>query len=287
MDQIIKAISENGFVSINVIDSRSITERARVVHNCTPVVTAALGRTLAASSLIGSSMKKSGASLTVRISGGGSIGSILVVSDNEGNVRGFVGNPAADAPKRADGKLNVGAVVGTDGLLTVIKDFGEREPYTGSTALVSGEIAEDFTAYFAASEQIPTACAFGVLVDRDRTVLASGGYIVQLLPGAPESIIDQVEANVKNTGNVTDILNSQGADALLESVMSGFSPKIIERENVQYRCTCNRERFLNAVRSLDKTEIDDMVEKAEPIEVCCQFCEQKYLFEPSELVGHV
>ncbi|MCL2226401.1 MAG: Hsp33 family molecular chaperone HslO [Oscillospiraceae bacterium] len=285
MDQIVKAISEDGFVSISVINSKSLTQQAKEMRNCTPVVTAALGRTLAAASIIGSSMKKAGASLTIRIDGGGPIGSVIVVSDDEGNVRGYVSNPHADVPKRADGKLNVGGVVGKDGMLSVIRDFGGREPYTGASALVSGEIAEDFAAYFAASEQVPSACAFGVLVGRDRSVLAAGGYIVQLLPGAPGGVIDKVESNVGATGAVTDVLFSGGADALLESVMSGFSPKVIERMPVEYRCTCNRERFLTAVLSLSKGEIDEMVAEGEPIEVCCQFCDHAYVFEISELGG--
>ena len=284
MDELIKAISDDGFVSISVISSRALTERARVIHNMTPVVTAALGRTLAASSIIGSTLKKTGASLTVRINGGGPVGTIIVVSDDEGNVRGFVQNPFADLPSKATGKLDVGGVVGKDGMLTVIKDYLEKEPYSGATRLVSGEIAEDFAAYFAASEQIPSACAFGVLVDRDRSVLAAGGYIVQLLPGSPDSVIDTVEENVAGTGFVTDILKDKGAEFLLESVMSGFSPRIIERSEVKYRCTCNRERFLAAVLSLDKSELDDIKQKGEPIEVCCQFCEAVYTFEVNELL---
>jgi len=285
LDQIIKAISDDGFVSISVIDSRGIAQRAREVHNCTPVVTAALGRTLAASSIIGSSLKKKGASLTVRVDGGGPVRGIIVVSDDEGNVRGYVGDPSADTPKKPNGKLDVGGVVGTEGMLSIIKDFREKEPYTGSIALVSGEIAEDFAAYFASSEQVPTACAFGVLVDRDRSVLAAGGYIVQLLPGAPNGVIDEIEKNVAKTGAVTDVLKDGDADALLDSVMAGFSPKILERTEVEYRCTCGRERFLSAVLSLDKAEIEDMRQKGEPIEVCCQFCENKYVFEPDELIN--
>jgi len=284
LDQIIKAISDDGFVSVSVIESRALTQRAREIHNCTPVVTAALGRTLAASSVIGSSLKKKDASLTVRVDGGGPIGGIIVVSDDEGNVRGYVGNPLADVPKKENGKLDVGAVVGIDGMLSIIKDFREKEPYTGATALVSGEIAEDFAAYFASSEQVSTACAFGVLVDRDRSVLAAGGYIVQLLPGAPDGVIDKVEENVEKTGAVTDVLKVGGAEALLASIMSGFSPKIIEREPVAYQCTCSRERFLSAVLSLAQSELDDMRSEGEPIEVCCQFCEKKYVFEPEELI---
>jgi len=283
MDEIIKAISGDGSVSISVISSGGIAERARNIHGSTPVVTAALGRTLAAASVIGSTLKKPGASLTVRINGGGPAGSIIVVSDDEGNVRGFVQNPAAEAPNSSPGKLNVGGVVGKEGMLSVIKDFGEKEPYTGASELVSGEIAEDFAAYFAKSEQIPTACAFGVLVDRDWSVLAAGGYIIQLLPGAAEGVIDAVERNVAATGAVTGVLKDGDAGALLESVMAGFSPRILERRPVEYRCTCSRERFLSAVLSLDKAELEDMRVKGEPVEVCCQFCEAVYVFEVDEI----
>ena len=283
MDEIIKAISGDGFVSASVISSRGIAERARNVHGASPVVTAALGRVLTAASIIGSTLKKHGASLTVRINGGGPAGTIIVVSDDVGNVRGFVQNPSAEAPNTAPGKLNVGGVVGKDGMLSVVKDFGEKEPYTGASELVSGEIAEDFAAYFVKSEQIPSACAFGVLVDRDRSVLAAGGYIIQPLPGAAEGIIDAIENNVAATGAATEVLKRGGAEALLESIMAGFEPRILERSAVEYRCTCSRERFLSAVMSLDKGELEDMKEKGEPIEVCCQFCEAVYVFGIDEL----
>ena len=283
MDEIVRAVSVDGFVSISAISSRGLTERARVIHNSSPVVTAALGRTLAAASLIGSTLKKEKASLTVRINGGGPAGSIIVVSDNMGNVRGYVQNPTANLPKNAAGKLDVGGVVGSNGMLSVIKDFGAGEPYTGLVELVSGEIAEDFAAYFAASEQIRAACALGVLVDRDRSVLAAGGYIVQLLPGAPNGIIDAVENNVAETGAVTNVLTSGDANALVQSVMSGFSPEIIERQTVEYKCSCSRERFLSAVSGLDKSEIEDIKTIGEPIEVTCQFCDAIYVFAPDEL----
>jgi molecular chaperone Hsp33 len=282
-DEIINAISDDGFVSISVITSRELTERARNIHNSSPVVTAALGRTLAATSIMGNDLKKPDASLTVRINGGGPAGSIITVSDFEGFVRGYVQNPTADLPKHSTGKLNVGGVVGTNGMLSVTKDFREREPYIGSTELVSGEIAEDFAAYFAASEQLPTACAFGVLVDRDRSVLAAGGYIARLLPGAPDGIIDILEQNVAKTGVVTNVLVSDGHEKLLEQIMAGLSPRILERHYVGYRCSCSRERMLSAVLCLGKDEIDDMVEKAEPIEITCQFCDEVYVFQPTEL----
>ena len=283
MDEIIKAVSNDGFVSISAISSAELTERARIIHNSSPVVTAALGRTLAAASIIGSALKKKGASLTVRINGGGPAGSIIVVSDNDGNVRGYVQNPAANLPKNAAGKLDVGRVVGKSGMLSIIKDFGEGEPYTGSAELVSGEIAEDFAAYFATSEQVPAVCALGVLVGRDRSVLAAGGYLIRLLPGAPDGVIDKVERNVAAAGAVTNVLAEGNAQELIMSVMSGFSPKTLERRAVVYKCSCSRERVLSAVSGLDKNEVEDMMIKDEPIEVTCQFCDMIYTFAPVEL----
>ena len=282
MDEIIKAISSDGFVSVAVISSKDLTERARMIHGTTPVVTAALGRTLAAASLIGSAMKKPEASLTVNINGGGPAGTMIVVADSDGNVRGYVQNPLADLPKKASGKLDVGAAVGKDGMLSVIKDFGEKEPYSGAVRLVSGEIAEDFAAYFAVSEQIPSACAFGVLVDTDRSVLAAGGYIIQLLPGVPDGLAELVERNINDVGAVTNILSSGGTQPLVELVMKGFSPRVLERSCVEYRCSCNRERFLAAVASLDKGELEDIRAKGEPVETICQFCNSTYTFELEE-----
>ncbi|MCL2126340.1 MAG: Hsp33 family molecular chaperone HslO [Oscillospiraceae bacterium] len=282
-DEIIRAISSDGFVSITAISSRGLTERARCIHGSSPVVTAALGRTLAAASIIGSSMKKEGASLTVRINGGGPAGSIIAVSDHEGNVRGYVQNPTADVPSIRPGKLDVGGVVGKTGMLSIIRDFGEGEPYTGAAELVSGEIAEDFAAYFAYSEQVPTVCALGVLVARDRTVAAAGGYIAQLLPGAPDDAIDIIERNVAAAGHVTGILDGSSVDALVDAVMVGLSPRVIERRSVEYRCSCSRERVLSAIAGIDKAEYEDMRQKGEPVEVTCQFCDTVYLFDVSEL----
>ena len=282
-DRIIKAISSDGFVSISLITSRDIAERARSIHGASPVVTAALGRVLSATSLIGSTLKKTGASVTVRINGGGPAGSIIAVSDHEGFVRGYVANPAADLPSSRKGKLNVGGIVGKNGMLSVVKDFCESEPYSGAVELVSGEIAEDFAAYFASSEQVPTVCALGVLVDKDRSVLASGGYIVSLLPGSPDGIIDAIEKNVNETGTVTDILKNHSLEELMEMLMSGFSPRIIETRPVGYRCGCSRDRVLSSVLGLDKNVIEDIKQKGEPVEVTCQFCDAVYVFDPSEI----
>ena len=192
-DQLVRAISKDGFVKAVAVSTRGLTERARQIHKTTPVATAAMGRVLAAASMMGNALKGEGASVTLQIKGGGPLGTVLAVSDNQGNVRGTVDNPQVDLPLRPDGKLDVGSAVGTEGTLTVIRDLHMKEPYVGSVALLGGEIAEDLATYFVESEQIPTACGLGVLVDRDQSVLAAGGYLIQLLPGAGEDIITQVE----------------------------------------------------------------------------------------------
>ena len=284
-DEIIRAISEDGFISISAITSKYLTKRASDIHRSTPVVTAALGRTLAAASILGSALKKPGASVTVRINGGGPVGSIIAVSDYEGYVRGYAQNPEVTAPNIRKGKLNVGGIVGTDGMLSIIKDFGENQPYTGSAALVSGEIAEDFAAYFTYSEQIPSACALGVLVDRDMSIIAAGGYIAQLLPGAPEGAIAKLEHNIERVGAVTSILSSSDHENMLNLVMEGFSPRILERTFVGYRCFCSRERVLSAVFALGKAEIEEMRVMGEPIETTCQFCDEVYIIAPEELLA--
>ena len=282
-DEIIKAISDDGFVSVSVISSTEMVKRAMDIHSSTAVVTAALGRVISATSIIGTMLKKSGASVTVRVNGGGPVGSIIAVSDDEGFARIYAQNPKADIANLSKTKLNVGGIVGTKGMLSVIKDYGEKEPYTGAAELVSGEIAEDFAAYFAKSEQIPTACAFGVLIDKGTEVLTSGGYIAQTLPGASDMHIDKLEKNVADTGAVTGILSGFGHIKLLELIMSGFSPRIIERRPVSYRCSCSRERVLSAVYSLGKSEIEDMITKGEDIETTCQFCDAVYVFKPHML----
>jgi molecular chaperone Hsp33 len=283
MDNIIRAISADGFVSIAAISSRGLTERAREIHRASPVAAAALGRVMAATSILGSAIKKDGASVTVRIHGGGPLGSIIAVSDCDGNVRCCAGNAEVELPLRADGKLDVGGAVGTNGMLTVIRDDGENEPYTGGVALVSGEIAEDFTSYFHTSEQVPTAVALGVLIDRDRTVKAAGGYVVSRLPGAPENLIDTVERNVAETGAVTNILDGGGVEDLVNSVMRGLEPRILSTESVEYRCYCSRERVAGALAGIGHEEVDDILKKGETVEVTCRFCDEIYNFLPEEI----
>ena len=283
MDEVIRAVSEDGSILISAVSTRNITERARQIHQTTPVITAALGRTMAAASMIGHTLKDPKASVTIRINGGGPAGTILAVSDSAGNPRGYVQNPKVDLPKKTNGKLDVGGAVGTDGMLTVIRDLNMKEPYIGSVALVSGEIAEDLTSYFYSSEQTPTAVGLGVLVDTDQSVLAAGGYIVQLLPGAPETAAAALEKNVAETGAVTDTLCEHDAGALVARVLRGFDPRILERRPIEYRCYCSRDRVLAAVSGIDQEALDDIRDKGETVEVTCRFCDVVYKLTPEDI----
>ena len=283
MDRIVRAISADGNIKIAAVTSRDLTEKARQIHKTLPVATAALGRTLAATSILGNALKGGNASVTVRINGGGPLGSIIAVSDSMGNVRGYVQDAMVNLPLREDGKLNVGGAVGCDGMLTVIKDLGMREPYVGSTKLISGEIAEDFTAYYVESEQTPTACALGVLVDTDQSVLAAGGYVVQLLPGAPDSIAEKLEQNVIEAGAITGMLTRMSIEEVIETVLKGFEPKILESDPVEYRCYCSRDKVAGALAGIGKEELADIEKEGKPIEVTCQFCDSVHIFTVDEI----
>ena len=228
-DQLVRAISKDGFVKAAAVSTRALTERARQIHQTSPVATAALGRLLAAGSMMGNELKGDGSSVTLRIKGDGPLGTLLVVADNEGNVRGSVQNPQIDLPIREDGKLDVGGAVGHGGTLTVIKDLNLKEPYVGSVELLGGEIAEDLASYFVESEQIPTACGLGVLVDRDRSVLRAGGYLIQLLPGAPEGIIDRLEKGIMAAGPVTNLLvENDDPESLLRRLLKDVELELLD-----------------------------------------------------------
>lgn len=283
-DQLVRAISKDGFVKAVAVSTRQLTERARQIHKTTPVATAALGRTLAAASMMGNALKGEGASVTLQIKGGGPLGTVLAVSDNEGNVRGTVDDPTVDLPLRPDGKLDVGAAVGCDGTLTVIRDLHMKEPYVGSVGLLGGEIAEDLAAYFVESEQIPTACGLGVLVDRDRSVLAAGGYLIQLLPGAGEDIITQVEGGIMAAGSVTKLLTEDDdAESLLRRVMPDFELEILEKTHIEYRCYCSRERMERALISLGPEELEAMLREQGRAELTCRFCDNVQVFSKEDL----
>ena len=283
-DQLVRAISKDGYVKAVAVSTRDLTERARQIHKTTPVATAALGRTLAAASMMGNALKGEGSSLTLQIKGDGPLGKILAVSDNVGNVRGLVDNPFVDIPLRADGKLDVGSAVGAMGTLTVIRDLNMKEPYVGSVDLLGGEIAEDLAAYFVESEQIPTACGLGVLVDRDQSVLASGGYLIQLLPGASENIITMVEGGIMAAGPVTALLQEDpDPESLLHRVMSDFELEILETTPVEYRCYCSRERMEKALISMGVEEMEALIEEQGSAELSCHFCDNVQQFSREEL----
>ena len=285
MDEIIRAVTGDGYVKISCITARGIVERARQIHGLAPTAAAALGRTLCAASMLGELMKEEDASLTIRVNGGGPIGSVIAVADSDGCVRGCVDEPQTDLPLRGDGKLDVGGAVGTDGMLTVSRDIGLKEPYVGSVELVSGEIAEDLAQYMVESEQIPAAVGLGVLVDTDRSIKAAGGYIVQLMPGAPEELITRLEDNIFMMDQLTTILSEDGVDAVAAQVLRGMEPETLERIPVSYRCSCSRERISAALRSCGAGELRSMAADGEPIEVTCQFCDHVYSFAPQELLS--
>ena len=285
MDEIVRVIAKDAPVKAMAITGRTLVERARQIHKTLPVVTAALGRALMACSMMGDQLKGEGSSVTLRLKGNGPMGGLTAVSDAEGNVRGFVQNPAVLLPLRTDGKLDVGGAVGREGTLTVIKDLEMKEPYVGMVPLQTGEIAEDVTAYFAVSEQIPTACALGVLVDKDQTVLRAGGYLIQLLPGASDETIDRVEAAVAALGPVTAALLEEGMDAegLLRRALSGFELEILEKHPVEYKCYCSRERVTRALVSMGPDELRSLIAEQGGAELTCQFCDAVYAFSREEL----
>lgn len=284
-DHIVRAMTGDGFIKAAAVLSTGMTERARIIHKTFPTATAALGRLLTAASMMGNMQKIEDGSLTLQIRGDGPLGTLLAVSDAAGNVRGYVTNPQISLLEKYRGKLDVGGAVGR-GMLTVIRDLRLKEPYVGSVELVSGEIAEDIAAYFAQSEQIPTACALGVLVDVDQSVKAAGGYLIQLLPGAPDELIDRVEAGVQRAGAVTGVLREDpDPAALLRRVLDGFELEILETAPVEYRCYCSRGRVRATLVSLGADELRDIVEKGETVHVGCQFCDADYAFGPDEVAG--
>ena len=285
MDKIIRATAADGYIKMAVITARESVERARQIHRLSPTACAALGRTLCAASLLGQAMKEEDASLTIRVNGGGPIGSVVAVSDHLGNMRGYVENPGVELPLRPDGKLNVGGAVGRDGMFTVSRDIGLREPYIGSVELVSGEIAEDLTSYLLASEQVPSACALGVLVDTDRSIRAAGGFIVQLMPGADEEIISRLEDNIFLMDQLTTVLDEDGTDALFAQVLKGFDYHLVGEYPVAYRCPCSRERVEQALTVIDRGELDEIVAEGKDISVSCQFCDRVYTFTPQEIAA--
>ena len=283
-DYLVRGMTMDGFVKVVAIRSTELVKRGAQIQGTTPNATAAFGRALTAASMMGNMQKVENGSMTLQIRGGGPIGTITVVSDPEGNVRGTVTEPRVPLVEKYPGKLDVGATVGTNGTITVIRDLQMKEPYIGSTQLVSGEIGDDVTAYFAQSEQTPTACALGVLVDRDTSVKVAGGYLVQLLPGAPDEVIDALEAGIQRAGAVTKMLEEGlSPEDILGQVCGSLGVVFLETRSVTYKCYCSRQRVESALISLGRKELTEIMEEEKTFPVECQFCDAVYNFTPEDI----
>ena len=284
-DHIVRAITGDGYVNAISITSREIVECARNMHKTLPTATAALGRLLSAAAMMGNMQKVEDGSITLQIKGGGPLGTLLAVSDAQGNVRGWVENPQISMLEKYRGKLDVGAAVGNDGMLTVIRDLRMKDPYVGSVELVSGEIAEDITSYYAYSEQVPTVCALGVLVDKDLSISCAGGYLLQLLPGATDAEITQLEQNIAAMPSVTEMLHAgKTTEDMMNLAMAGFNPSVLDEREVRYQCDCSRERTEQMLLSLGRKELEKLRDEDPHCEVVCHFCHTKYEFDLNKLV---
>lgn len=283
MDKLVRCISDDGTLVMMAADTTQMVETAQQIHSPSAVVTAALGRLLTAASLMGSMLKGENDSVTLRINGSGPAGSVIAVSDSGGNARGTVANPIVEIPLNKLGKLDVAGAVGTDGSLTVIKDLGLKEPYVGQIPIVSGEIAEDITNYYASSEQIPSVCALGVLVNPDLSVKAAGGFIIQLLPTALDGTIDAVERCIKDIPPVTTML-TQGLtpEDICKKVLKEFTLEVLDTSHPEYKCNCSRQRVIRALISTGKDALNEMAQD-EDTEVKCQFCNKEYHFSSEDV----
>lgn len=283
-DYLVRGMSMDGFVKVVAIRSTEMVRRGAEIQKTAPNATAAFGRALTAASMMGNMQKVENGSMTLQIRGGGPIGTITCVSDPDGNVRGCVTEGNVPLVEKYPGKLDVGATVGTDGTLTVIRDLQMKEPYIGSVPLVSGEIGDDVTAYFAQSEQTPTACALGVLVDTDCSVKVAGGYLLQLLPGAPDDVIDTLEKGIRNAGAVTAMLEEGlTPEDILGRVVGDLGVVFMETTEVSYKCYCSRQRVTKALISLGKEELAEVADEGKNFPVECQFCDEIYAFTPEDI----
>lgn len=284
MGKLIRAITSDGAVMAIALDSTDIVATAEKYHKTSAVMTAALGRLLTAGSMMGNMLKGEKDTITLRISGEGPAKAVVVAADSKGDVRGYTTDPVVEIPLKENGKLDVSGAIGKNGTLTVIKDIGMKEPYNGFLPLVSGEIAEDITAYYAISEQIPTVCALGVLVNPDLSVRCAGGYIIQLLPGADDKTIDKLEENVKKLPSVTSLMDSgKSIEDILFMALDGFESEILYEQTTTYRCNCSRERTAEILKSIDTNELLSMADELPQVEVACHFCPQVYTFKPEEI----
>lgn len=281
----IRAISENGGIVVCAIDSTAICTEMERIHKPSAVVSAALGRLLTGAALMGSWLKTQEDSITLRVNGGGPVGTLVAVVDANGHVRGYADNPIVEIPLNAFGKLDVGGAVGNEGTLTVVKDIHMKEPYTGRIPLVSGEIAEDITSYYAISEQTPTVCALGVLVNPDLSIQKAGGFLMQLLPGATDAEITKLEENLAKMPAVTQLLQDGGTPMdMINMALDGFSPNVLEEETAEYRCNCSREKTLDMLAALGRDELEALQREEETLQVECHYCDKKYQFTVEEIL---
>ena len=286
MGKLIRGLSENGGVVFCGVDSTDIVRTAEKLHTTSATCSAALGRLLTGASLMGSMLKDEGDSITLRVSGNGPAGIVIACTDGNGNVKGCIDHPLVELPPKSNGHLDVGGAVGKDGVLTVIRDNRlQKEPTVGQVPLVSGEIAEDITSYYAYSEQVPTVCALGVLVDKDLSILCAGGYLIQLLPGATDAEITALEKNIAAMPSVTEMLHSgKTPEDMMHLALAGFDPSVLDEREVHYQCDCSRERTEGMLLSLGQKELEKLRDEDPNCEVVCHFCHTKYTFDLNELL---
>ncbi len=283
-DYIIRAIDDEGNIRVFVANTTVLVNNARNIHNTTPTASAALGRTLTAAAIMGTMLKNEKETISIQLKGDGPLGTVLAVSNSKGEVKGYVGDPSIELPLKANGKLDVGGAVGQDGKVTVIRDYGLREPYIGQSDIVTGEIAEDLTNYFVYSEQQPSAVALGVLVDRDTSIKAAGGYIIQVLPGATEEALVKLEDNLKNIEPVSSLIEKgYTPEDILFHVCSSFNMEIKDKIPVKLTCDCSMERMQKALIAIGREELKKIIEEDGEAELVCHFCNEKYKFDRNEL----
>lgn len=282
-DYVVRATAAKGEIRAFAVTARDMVEEARKAHNTSPVATAALGRLLGAGAMMGCDMKGENDLLTLKIQGDGPLKGLTVTADSHGNVKGYALNPSVMLPPNEKGKLDVGGALGL-GVLSVIKDIGLKEPYAGQTILVTGEIAEDLTYYYAASEQTPSSVALGVLMNRDNTVRQAGGFIIQLLPGASEQVVGRLEEKLKEISSITTLLDvGNTPETVLEYILGEFGLEMNGKEPVRFYCSCTKKRVEKALISVGKKEIQEMIDDGKPVEVNCHFCSKDYEFSVDEL----
>lgn len=284
MGKLYRAISADGSAFAEVLDAKDIVSEIERINKTSAVITAGLGRLTIAASLMGYMLKGEKDTITLRVNGGGPAGQLTAVADSRGNVKSCVANPVVEIPLNAQGKLDVGGAVGRDGNLSVVRDMGLKEPYVGVIPLVSGEIAEDIANYYAVSEQIPTVCSLGVLVNPDLTVRSAGGFLVQLLPFADEKCIDIIEENINKMPPISKLLDEGvSPEEIAGMLLKGLDPNELDTASPKYHCDCSRERTERILLSIGEEELSDIAAEEKDTEVCCHFCGRKYVFTPNEI----